>query len=125
MHPECKKYEKFRIITGYILDVLLALAVFYAAVYLLRKGTVHYRPESQWPLGILTGLPLVFRPRKKATAAELLLHDVLVLLAASSFGLLLTEYVVKGGIIIGNTAIWQGYVYHAAIFGIVYLLAAR
>ena len=125
MHPECKKYEKFRKITGYILDVLLALAVFYAAVYLLRKGTVHYRPESQWPLGILTGLPLVFRPRKKATVAELLLHDVLVLLAASSFGLLLTEYVVKGGIIIGNTAIWQGYVYHAAIFGIVYLLAAN
>ena len=125
MHPECKKYEKFRKIIGYILDVLLALAVFYAAVYLLRKGTVHYRPESQWPLGILTGLPLVFRPRKKATAAELLLHDVLVLLAASSFGLLLTEYVVKGGIIIGNTAIWQGYVYHAAIFGIVYLLASN
>ena len=98
MHPECKKQVNIWKIAGYIADIVLALLVFYAAVYLLQKGSIHYRPESQWPLGIMTGLPLVLRPRKKATAAELLLHDVLVLLAASSFGLLLTEYVVKGGI---------------------------
>ena len=125
MHPECKKQVNIWKIVGYIADIVLALLVFYAAVYLLQKGSIHYRPESQWPLGIMTGLPLVLRPRKKATAAELLLHDVLVLLAASSFGLLLTEYVVKGGILIGNTAIWQGFVYHAAIFGIVYLIVAN
>ena len=88
MHPECKKQVNIWKIAGYIADIVLALLVFYAAVYLLQKGSIHYRPESQWPLGIMTGLPLVLRPRKKATAAELLLHDVLVLLAASSFGLL-------------------------------------
>lgn len=125
MHPQCKEQAKFKKILGYMLDVALALALFYAAVYLLRKGTIHYRPESQQPLGILTGLPFVLRPRKKATTPELLLHDVLVLLSASSFALLLTEYVVKGGILIGNTAIWQGFVYHAAIFGLVYVFVAN
>ena len=125
MHPQCKEQAKFKKILGYMLDVALALALFYAAVYLLRKGTIHYRPESQQPLGILTGLPFVLRPRKKATTPELLLHDVLVLLSASSFALLLTEYVVKGGILIGNTAIWQGFVYHAAIFGLIYVFVAN
>ena len=125
MCPEYKKREKIGKIIGYVVDIALAAAVFYAAVYLLRKGSIHYRPESQWPLGILTGLPLVLRPRKRATAPELLIHDVLVLLSASSFALLLTEYVVKGGILIGNVQIWQGYVYHAAIFGIVYWIVCN
>ena len=117
MCPECKKREKIGKIIGYVVDIALAAAVFYAAVYLLRKGSIHYRPESQWPLGILTGLPLVLRPRKRATAPELLIHDVLVLLSASSFALLLTEYVVKGGILIGNVQIWQ--------MSLIHILATR
>ena len=66
------KREKIGKIIGYVVDIALAAAVFYAAVYLLRKGSIHYRPESQWPLGILTGLPLVLRPRKsdRARAAD-------------------------------------------------------
>lgn len=120
MHLQCKIPEKYKKTLGIAVDVALALLLFYAAVYLLRRGTIHYREVSQRALGILTGLPLVLRPRRRARAPELLLHDVLVLLAASSFGLLLTEYVVKGGILIGNVQIWQGYVAHAAIFGLVY-----
>lgn len=120
MHPKCKEQEKSRKIFGYVINAVLAVLLIYAAVYLLRKGTIFYRPESQKPLGVLAALPLLLRPRRRATAFELAVHDILVLLAASSFALLLTEYVVKGGIVIGNTAIWQGYVYHAAVFGLVY-----
>ena len=50
MCPECKKREKIGKIIGYVVDIALAAAVFYAAVYLLRKGSIHYRPESQWPV---------------------------------------------------------------------------
>lgn len=120
MHPKCKEQAKSRKIFGYLINAVLAVLLIYAAVYLLRKGTIFYRPESQKPLGVLAALPLLLRPRRRATAFELAVHDILVLLAASSFALLLTEYVVKGGIVIGNTAIWQGYVYHAAVFGLVY-----
>lgn len=120
MHPKCKEQAKSRKIFGYVINAVLAVLLIYAAVYLLRKGTIFYRPESQKPLGVLAALPLLLRPRRRATAFELAVHDILVLLAASSFALLLTEYVVKGGIVIGNTAIWQGYVYHAAVFGLVY-----
>ena len=120
MRPKCKEQAKNRKIFGYVINAVLAVLLIYAAVYLLRKGTIFYRPESQKPLGVLAALPLLLRPRRRATAFELAVHDILVLLAASSFALLLTEYVVKGGIVIGNTAIWQGYVYHAAVFGLVY-----
>lgn len=121
MYPKCKERAKSKKILGYIINAVLAVLLIYAAVYLLRKGTIFYRPESQKPLGILAALPFLLRPRKRATAFELAVHDILVLLAASSFALLLTEYVVKGGILIGNTAIWQGYIAHAAIFGLVYV----
>ena len=121
MRLKCKVPEKYKKVFGWLLDIMLALLLFYAAYYLLRMGTIHYRPASQRALGIVTGLPLIFRPRRRATGPELLLHDVLVLLSATSFALILTEYVVKGGIIIGNVQIWQGYVYHAAVFGLVYV----
>lgn len=121
MYPKCKERAKSKKILGYIINAVLAVLLIYAAVYLLRKGTIFYRPESQKPLGILAALPFLLRPRKRATAFELAVHDILVLLAASSFALLLTEYVVKGGILIGNTAIWQGYIAHAAVFGLVYV----
>lgn len=120
MRLKCKKHEKNRKILSYIINAVLALLLLYAALYLLRKGTIHYRPESQKPLWVLAVLPFLLRPRRRASGLELLIHDVLVLLSASSFALMLTEYVVKGGIVVGNTAIWQGYVYHAAIFGLVY-----
>lgn len=120
MRLKCKKHEKNRKIVSYIINAVLALLLLYAALYLLRKGTIHYRPESQKPLWVLAALPFLLRPRRRASGPELLIHDVLVLLSASSFALMLTEYVVKGGIVVGNTAIWQGYVYHAAIFGLVY-----
>lgn len=121
MYPECKERAKNKKILGYVINAVLAVLLIYAAVYLLRKGTIFYRPESQKPLGVLAALPFLLRPRKRATAFELAVHDILVLLAASSFALLLTEYVVKGGILIGNTAIWQGYIAHAAVFGLVYV----
>lgn len=121
MSPKCKEQAKDKKILGYIINAVLAVLLIYAAVYLLQKGTIFYRPESQKPLGVLAALPFLLRPRRRATAFELAVHDILVLLAASSFALLLTEYVVKGGIIVGNTAIWQGYVYHAAIFGLAYV----
>lgn len=121
MYPKCKERAKSKKILGYVINAVLAVLLIYAAVYLLRKGTIFYRPESQKPLGILAALPFLLRPRKRATAFELAVHDILVLLSASSFALLLTEYVVKGGIIVGNTAIWQGYIAHAAIFGLVYV----
>lgn len=121
MYPKCKERAKSKKILGYVINAVLAVLLIYAAVYLLRKGTIFYRPESQKPLGILAALPFLLRPRKRATAFELAVHDILVLLAASSFALLLTEYVVKGGILIGNTAIWQGYIAHAAVFGLVYV----
>lgn len=123
MYPKCKERAKSKKILGYVINAVLAVLLIYAAVYLLRKGTIFYRPESQKPLGILAALPFLLRPRKRATAFELAVHDILVLLSASSFALLLTEYVVKGGIIVGNTAIWQGYIAHAAIFGLVYVFA--
>lgn len=121
MYPKCKEQAKGKKILGYIINAVLAVLLIYAAVYLLQKGTIFYRPESQNALGILAALPFLLRPRNRATAFELAVHDILVLLAASSFALLLTEYVVKGGIIVGNTAIWQGYIVHAAIFGLVYV----
>ena len=121
MYPKCKEQAKDKKILGYIINAVLAVLLIYAAVYLLQKGTIFYRPESQKPIGVLAALPFLLRPRRRATAFELAVHDILVLLAASSFALLLTEYVVKGGIIVGNTAIWQGYVYHAAIFGLAYV----
>ena len=120
MRLKCKKHEKNRKIVSYVINAVLALLLLYAALYLLRKGTIHYRPESQKPLWVLAALPFLLRPRRRASGLELLIHDVLVLLSASSFALMLTEYVVKGGIVVGNTAIWQGYVYHAAILGLVY-----
>lgn len=123
MHPKCKEQAKSRKILSYIVNAVLAVVLIYAAVYLLRKGTIFYRPESQKPLGVLAALPFLLRPRRRATGPELAIHDILVLLSASSFALLLTEFVVKGGIIVGNTAIWQGYVYHAAIFGLIYVFA--
>lgn len=125
MYPKCKEQAKGKKILGYIINAVLAVLLIYAAVYLLRKGTIFYRPESQKPLGALAALPFLLRPRKRATAFELAVHDILVLLAASSFALLLTEYVVKGGIVIGNTAIWQGYVAHAAVFGLVYVFVSN
>lgn len=121
MRPKCKKWVKSKEIFWILIDIALAVAVFYAAVYLLRKGSIHYREASQRALGIVAGLPLVLRPRRRATVPELLVHDILVLLSASSFALLLTEYVVKGGILIGNVQIWQGYLAHAAVFGLLYL----
>lgn len=121
MYPKCKERAKSKKILGYVINAVLAVLLIYAAVYLLQKGTIFYRPESQKPLGILAALPFLLRPRKRATAFELAVHDILVLLAASSFALLLTEYVVKGGILIGNTAIWQGYIAYAAVFGLVYV----
>ena len=121
MRPKCKVPEKYKKTFGLLLDIMLALLLIYAAYYLLRMGTIHYRRKSQFALGLLAVLPLLFRPRQRATGPELLLHDALVLLSGTSFALLLTEYVVKGGIIIGNVQIWQGYVYHAAIFGLVYV----
>ena len=48
-----------------------------------------------------------------------------MLLSASSFALLLTEYVVKGGILIGSTNLAGLSVYHAAIFGIVYWIVCN
>ena len=120
MRLKCKKHEKNRKIVSYVINAVLALLLLYAALYLLRKGTIHYRPESQKPLWVLAALPFLLRPRRRASGLELLIHDVLVMLSASSFALMLTEYVVKGGIVVGNTAIWQGYVYHAAILGLVY-----
>lgn len=125
MRPKCKKQAKGRIILSYIVNAVLAVLLIYAAVYLLRKGTIFYRPESQEPLGVLAALPLLLRPRRRASAFELAVHDILVLLAASSFALLLTEYVVKGGILVGNTAIWQGYLAHAAVFGLVYVFVGN
>lgn len=125
MRPKCKKQAKDRIILSYIVNAVLAVLLIYAAVYLLRKGTIFYRPESQEPLGVLAALPLLLRPRRRASAFELAVHDILVLLAASSFALLLTEYVVKGGILVGNTAIWQGYLAHAAVFGLVYVFVGN
>ena len=125
MHPKRKEQVTIRQIFGFAVNLALTAAVIYAAVFLLGKGSIHYREESQWALGILIGLPVVLRPRRRATVPELLVHDALVLLGASSLALLLTEYVVKGGIVIGNVQIWQGYVYHAAVFGIVYLLVVN
>ena len=125
MRPKCKEQAKGRIILGHIVNTVLAVLLIYAAVYLLCKGTIFYRPESQKPLGVLAVLPLLLRPRRRATVFELAVHDVLVLLAASSFALLLTEYVVKGGILVGNTAIWQGYLAHAAVFGLVYVFVGN
>lgn len=125
MRPKCKEQAKSRKIISYVINAVLALLLIYAAVYLLRKGTIFYRPESQKPLGVLAVLSFLLRPRRRATAPELAIHDILVLLSASSFALLLTEYVVKGGILIGNTAIWQGYAYHAAIFGLLYVFVGN
>lgn len=121
MRPKCKEQAKGRKILCYIINAVLALLLIYAAVYLLDKGTIFYRSESQRALGILAVLPFLLRTRRRATAFELAVHDILVLLAASSFALLLTEHVVKGGILVGNTAIWQGYLAHAAVFGLIYV----
>ena len=52
MYPKCKEQAKGKKILGYIINAVLAVLLIYAAVYLLRKGTIFYRPESQKPLGI-------------------------------------------------------------------------
>lgn len=125
MRPKCKEQAKGRKILCLFINAVLVLLLIYAAVYLLDKGTIFYRLESQQALGVLAALPFLLRPRRRATAFELAVHDILVLLAASSFALLLTEYVVKGGILVGNTAIWQGYLAHAAVFGLIYVFVGN
>ena len=57
MRLKCKVPEKYKKVFGWLLDIMLALLLFYAAYYLLRMGTIHYRPASQRALGIVTGLP--------------------------------------------------------------------
>ena len=59
MRPKCKEQAKNRKIFGYVINAVLAVLLIYAAVYLLRKGTIFYRPESQKPLGVLAALPLL------------------------------------------------------------------
>lgn len=61
MRLKCKVPEKYKKVFGWLLDIMLALLLFYAAYYLLRMGTIHYRPASQRALGIVTGLPLILR----------------------------------------------------------------
>ena len=125
MRPKCKEQAKGRKILCLFINAVLAVLLIYAAVYLLDKGTIFYRQESQQALGVLAVLSFLLRPRRRATAFELAVHDILVLLAASSFALLLTEYVVKGGILVGNAAIWQGYLAHAAVFGLIYVFVGN
>ena len=58
MHPKCKEQVTIRQIFGFVVNLALTAAVIYAAVFLLGKGSIHYREESQWALGILIGLPV-------------------------------------------------------------------
>ena len=40
MYPKCKERAKSKKILGYVINAVLAVLLIYAAVYLLRKGTI-------------------------------------------------------------------------------------
>ena len=69
MYPKCKEQAKDKKILGYIINAVLAVLLIYAAVYLLQKGTIFYRPESQKPLGVLTDYSGIFLSESRGQEA--------------------------------------------------------
>ncbi|MDO4270518.1 MAG: LTA synthase family protein [Eubacteriales bacterium] len=105
----------------------LALTLAFAALLLplLRKGSLSFLTLTARMLGVAALLPLALRPRRRASRAELLLHDLLLLLSAAAVSLILTEYIVKGLSVGMEKSFWQGWLCYAAIDAVLYLVSGR
>ncbi len=107
------------------LRTALTLAVCIALLPLLQKGSLSFLTLTSRLLGLLVILPLFLRPRIGTSRAELILHDLMLLISTAAVSLLLVEYIVKGMTINMEKSFWQGLLCYLAIDAVLYLISGR
>lgn len=102
-----------------------AIIIAFITLYFLRLGISAQHPITRILIGVLIILPLIFYFAAEVSPIKQAVYEAFLLISASMFSFLVTEYIVKGGIVIGAKETWMGIFFHMVVFVFFYFLSAR